>query len=45
MGTVFDGRLLYGKSATAMKKVIDNRYLFMLGGPQLILKKGKLKLF
>ncbi len=36
---------LYGRTASAMKKVIDNRYLFMLGGPGLVWKKGKLKLF
>lgn len=45
MGTVFSDTKLYGKPATAMKKVIDNRYLFLLGGPKLILKKGKLRLF
>lgn len=45
MGTVFEGKKLYGKTASAMKKVIDNRYLFMLGGPKLVLKKGKLRLF
>lgn len=45
MGTVFSGTLLYGTSASAMKKVIDNRYLFLLGGPKLILKKGKLRPF
>ncbi|SEQ64888.1 NADH dehydrogenase [Virgibacillus subterraneus] len=44
MGTVFSERLLYGTPATAMKKVIDNRYLFLLGGPKLILKKGKLRM-
>ncbi|RBW71304.1 NAD(P)/FAD-dependent oxidoreductase [Bacillus taeanensis] len=36
---------LYGGTASAMKKIIDNRYLFLLGGPSLVLKKGKLKLF
>ncbi|MGO4888943.1 NAD(P)/FAD-dependent oxidoreductase [Anaerobacillus sp. MEB173] len=36
---------LYGTSASAMKKVIDNRYLYLLGGIPLVLKKGKLKLF
>ncbi|MFZ3578717.1 NAD(P)/FAD-dependent oxidoreductase [Virgibacillus sp. DJP39] len=45
MGTVFSGTKLYGKPASAMKKVIDNRYLFLLGGPKLILKKGKLRPF
>lgn len=45
MGTIFSGTKLYGKTARAMKNVIDNRYLFMLGGPMLILKKGKFKMF
>lgn len=36
---------LYGTSASALKKIIDDRYLFLLGGPGLVLKKGKLKLF
>ncbi|WP_188454610.1 NAD(P)/FAD-dependent oxidoreductase [Virgibacillus oceani] len=42
MGTVFSDKRLYGTPAAAMKNVIDNRYLFLLGGPKLILKKGKL---
>ncbi|WP_077622258.1 NAD(P)/FAD-dependent oxidoreductase [Sediminibacillus massiliensis] len=45
MGTIFEGKKLYGKTARAMKNVIDNRYLFMLGGPNLVLKKGKLRPF
>ncbi|MCF6409050.1 NAD(P)/FAD-dependent oxidoreductase [Pseudalkalibacillus salsuginis] len=36
---------LYGATAAAMKKIIDNRYLFLLGGIPLVVKKGKLKLF
>ncbi|SHG78058.1 NAD(P)/FAD-dependent oxidoreductase [Ornithinibacillus halophilus] len=44
MGTVF-GNKLYGKPAAAMKKVVDNRYIFMLGGPKLFLKKGKVRPF
>ncbi|WP_221566641.1 NAD(P)/FAD-dependent oxidoreductase [Alkalihalobacillus sp. TS-13] len=36
---------LYGATAAAMKKIIDNRYLFLLGGVPLVVKKGKLKLF
>ncbi|GAA0440609.1 NAD(P)/FAD-dependent oxidoreductase [Lentibacillus halophilus] len=44
MGTIFNDTKLYGKPAVSMKKVIDNRYLFMLGGPRLILKKGKLRM-
>ncbi|MCF6138526.1 NAD(P)/FAD-dependent oxidoreductase [Pseudalkalibacillus berkeleyi] len=36
---------LYGATASAMKKIIDNRYLYLLGGIPLVVKKGKLKLF
>ncbi len=32
---------LFGSSASFMKKMIDNRYLFLLGGPGLVLKRGK----
>ncbi|MCL1631103.1 NAD(P)/FAD-dependent oxidoreductase [Sporolactobacillus sp. CPB3-1] len=42
IGVVFDHKLT-GKPAAAMKKVIDDRYLLMLGGVGLVLKKGKLK--
>lgn len=45
MGTVFSDYKLFGKTASTMKKVIDNRYLFLLGGVRLILKKGKLRPF
>ncbi|MEW9676728.1 NAD(P)/FAD-dependent oxidoreductase [Lentibacillus sp. L22] len=45
MGTVFSGTKLYGKSAATMKKVIDNRSLFLQGGPKLLLKKGKVRPF
>ncbi|MDQ0206583.1 NAD(P)/FAD-dependent oxidoreductase [Alkalicoccobacillus murimartini] len=34
-------RKLYGGTANFMKKMIDNRYLLMLGGVGLVLKKGK----
>ena len=44
IGTV-GKKKLYGATAAMMKKIIDNRYLFLLGGPGLVLKKGKLKLF
>lgn len=44
IGTVF-GNKKFGASASFMKKVIDNRYLFLLGGPSMVLKKGKLKMF
>ncbi|MCE7793022.1 NAD(P)/FAD-dependent oxidoreductase [Salipaludibacillus sp. CUR1] len=44
IGKVGD-RKLYGNSASAVKKIIDNRYLFLLGGMPLVLKKGKLNIF
>ncbi|UOQ46055.1 NAD(P)/FAD-dependent oxidoreductase [Halobacillus salinarum] len=42
IGVVFGDKKLFGWSASAMKKVIDNRYLLKLGGVGLVLKKGKL---
>ncbi|HIS28340.1 MAG TPA: NAD(P)/FAD-dependent oxidoreductase [Candidatus Avamphibacillus intestinigallinarum] len=45
VGSIFDDKKLYGKAATIMKQVIDNRSLFMIGGTKLILKKGKFRLF
>ncbi|UOQ47280.1 NAD(P)/FAD-dependent oxidoreductase [Gracilibacillus caseinilyticus] len=45
MGTVFEGNKLYGMQAKVMKNVIDDRYLFMLGGPKLVLRKGKFRPF
>ncbi|TVP87077.1 MAG: NAD(P)/FAD-dependent oxidoreductase [Alkalicoccus sp.] len=42
---VVGSRKLYGNSASVMKKLIDNRYLFLLGGLPLVMKKGKLKLY
>ncbi len=44
IGLVF-GKKLVGTSASFMKKVIDNRALFMIGGPSLVMKKGKFKFF
>ncbi|WML30256.1 NAD(P)/FAD-dependent oxidoreductase [Neobacillus sp. OS1-32] len=43
IGVVF-GKKLTGSKAAFMKKVIDNRALYMIGGVSLVLKKGKLKL-
>ena len=45
IGVVFDGKELTGKSAAAMKKAVDNRSLFLLGGTKMILKKGKFRPF
>lgn len=38
-------RKVYGNSASVVKKMIDNRYLLMLGGMPLVIKKGKWKMF
>ena len=45
IGNVFSGTELKGKAAAAMKKVVDNRSLFLLGGTKIILKKGKVRPF
>lgn len=42
VGVVY-GKKLVGSRASFMKKVIDNRALYMIGGPSLVLKKGKFK--
>ncbi|MED1095773.1 MULTISPECIES: NAD(P)/FAD-dependent oxidoreductase [Bacillus] len=44
VGVVY-GKNLTGTKASIMKKVIDNRSLFLVGGPGLVLKKGKFKFF
>ena len=38
---IFGKRKLFGSTAAFMKKVVDNRALFMIGGLSLVLKKGK----
>ncbi|WP_262366012.1 NAD(P)/FAD-dependent oxidoreductase [Bacillus sp. E214] len=43
IGVVF-GKKLKGTKAAAMKKIIDNRALYMMGGLPLLMKKGKFKL-
>lgn len=45
IGVILNGYKLYGWKASMMKKMIDNRYLFKLGGFSLLMKKGKFKLF
>lgn len=40
IGVAF-GKKMTGGTASFMKKVIDNRSLYMIGGPSLVLKKGK----
>ncbi|KSU87369.1 NAD(P)/FAD-dependent oxidoreductase [Priestia flexa] len=44
IGVVY-GRKLFGSSASFMKKVVDNRSLFLQGGVGLVLKKGKFNFF
>jgi NADH:ubiquinone reductase (H+-translocating) len=44
IGVVF-GKKVTGTTASIMKKVVDNRSLFMIGGAGLVLKKGKFKVF
>ncbi|MFS0672243.1 NAD(P)/FAD-dependent oxidoreductase [Ornithinibacillus sp. 179-J 7C1 HS] len=45
IGSILNGTKLVGKSAATMKKVVDDRYLLLLGGPKLLLKKGKFRPF
>jgi NADH dehydrogenase len=40
IGMVF-GRKIVGWQAAFMKKVIDNRALYLIGGPMMVIKKGK----
>ena len=42
-GVVY-GKRITGKKALSMKKLIDNRALYMIGGTSLIAKKGRLKI-
>jgi NADH:ubiquinone reductase (H+-translocating) len=44
IGVAF-GKKMVGTTASFMKKMIDNRALFMIGGPSLVLKKGKFNFF
>ncbi|MGZ4160960.1 MAG: FAD-dependent oxidoreductase, partial [Neobacillus sp.] len=44
IGVVF-GKKLTGAKASFMKKVVDNRSLYMIGGASLVLKKGKFNVF
>ncbi|MDM5330474.1 NAD(P)/FAD-dependent oxidoreductase [Neobacillus sp. CF12] len=44
IGVVF-GKKVTGTKASLMKKVVDNRSLFMIGGAGLVLKKGKFNVF
>ncbi len=43
IGVVF-GKKIWGSKASFMKKMVDNRALFMIGGASTVLKKGKFNL-
>ena len=45
IGDIFDGKKVTGTTASFMKKMIDNRALYMIGGLPLVVKKGKFKFF
>ncbi|AXI09854.1 FAD-dependent oxidoreductase [Oceanobacillus zhaokaii] len=45
IGVVLNNRKVFGWKASVMKKIIDNRYLFKLGGFGLVMKKGKFNFF
>ncbi|HEX6593136.1 MAG TPA: NAD(P)/FAD-dependent oxidoreductase [Bacillota bacterium] len=45
VGSIMSRQKLTGKPAAAMKKLVDNRALFLIGGPKLVLKKGKFRPF
>jgi NADH:ubiquinone reductase (H+-translocating) len=40
IGVVF-GKKVWGSKASFMKKMVDNRALYLIGGPSLVMKKGK----
>ncbi|PAQ13744.1 FAD-dependent oxidoreductase [Bacillaceae bacterium SAOS 7] len=42
IGVAF-GKKMTGAKASFMKKMVDNRALYMIGGPSLVMKKGKFK--
>lgn len=43
IGVVY-GKKMWGTKASMMKKVVDNRALYLIGGPSLVIKKGKFNL-
>jgi NADH dehydrogenase len=44
IGVAF-GKKIVGAKASFMKKMIDNRALYMIGGASMVLKKGKFNIF
>lgn len=45
VGMISNNRKLFGWKAIVLKKMINNRYLYKLGGIQLLLNKGKFNVF
>ncbi|WP_068672557.1 NAD(P)/FAD-dependent oxidoreductase [Oceanobacillus sp. Castelsardo] len=45
IGNIFQGTKIKGKSAATMKKVVDDRTLFLVGGAKTVVKKGKFRPF
>ncbi|WP_019416162.1 NAD(P)/FAD-dependent oxidoreductase [Paenisporosarcina sp. TG20] len=45
IGVIFSGNKITGKTAATMKKIADNRALYLKGGVKLVLKKGKIRPF
>ncbi len=45
VGIFMKDRKLFGWKATVMEKIIDNHYLYKLGGVKLMIKKGKFNFF
>lgn len=41
VGAIFSGIKIKGKTGAFMKKVVDNRSLYILGGTKILMKKGK----
>ena len=40
IGVIY-GKKIYGAKASMMKRLVDNRALYLVGGPSLVIKKGK----
>lgn len=45
VGVLFNGRKYFGWKAALVKKMSENRYLFQLGGMNLLFKKGRFNIF
>lgn len=45
IGTIMNKYMIFGWKATMMKKFIENRYLFKIGGIRLVMNKGRFNFF